>query len=127
MKNERSRGGLTISQNIHRRTKTIIGAGNYDDDGNEGDEGDEGGSSSSGGGSTKSSATCTASSSAAAFSAARSEYIVALAESYDIVCDTERPNQLDAKVLPLPALSCPPIFLPSALIRGSVSNCHPVV
>ena len=91
---------MTISQNIHRRTKTIIGAGNYDDDGNEGDEGDEGGSSNSGGGSTKSEATCTSSSSATAFRVATDAHEVAVAESFDILCDAERADQIDVRVSP---------------------------
>ena len=77
-----------------------VASGSYDDDGNEGDEGDEGGSSSSGGGSTSSSAECTAQSSGVAFSASKNAYIVALAESFDLLCDPDREDQLDVKVPP---------------------------
>ena len=80
-----------------------------DNDGNEGDEGDEGGSQNEDSGSSSSSATCTAGASASAFTAARDAHVRAYAESFDILCDPTREDNIDTRVrLPIPAPILPP-------------------
>ena len=71
--------------------------GDEGNEGNEGDEGNEGGFVTESGGSAGSGATCTATSSATAFRVAKDAYILALAESYDLVCDPERDTQIDPR------------------------------